>query len=639
MNETTKEIASLQQDNARLRQEIDRLKKSKNKLGLTYKTTAENGEAQKLLQGSIPFLKRVDELSVVKNDNEPNHLLIEGDNISSLTILQQTHREKVDVIYIDPPYNTGHEDFVYNDRFINEDDGFRHSKWLSFMRVRLELAKTLLKDTGVIFISIDDNEQAYLKVLMDRIFGEQNFVEQFIWIKNSGNNNSILTSTKHETIVAFAKDISKLSRDYFSIPKNGYSEVYDLVKKCQKDNVSIADAQVRLRDLYRKNKNNFSKGLFQYKYVDDDYRIFTISDIGNPSNDALNKKEYTYELFDPRTNKKLVMPKRGWLYKKDVMIEKLNHNDIYTASEKPRLKRYLDTVESQNASSIIRDYSNGSDSLRNIFGNIIFDHPKPVSLIRRLLKMYPKRDAIVLDFFAGSGTTGQAVAELNKEDGGTRQAILCTNNFEQDGAENGIARGITAERMRRVLTGKDWADGKEHDALPGNLTYYQVSFRNNESYINDYVENFTASQISGIAALETNVHNVLGAEDFDNELTREFIDSGKIAVLSSSSRIVLVYGDLHTALYFDEKFEEVEQSVKAKSNELGKSFAEYLISYNDDKTSEIDETTTVDNFPIPYVNSIESSVRTLEVKRLLIRPEDSETTENDNDEGAPMNDN
>lgn len=619
MNETTTEIASLQQDNARLRQENTRLKKSKDKLGLTYKTTAENGDAQMLLQGSIPFLKRIDELSVMKNDNEPNHLLIEGDNISSLTILQQTHREKVDVIYIDPPYNTGNEDFVYNDNFkdkqpkgvhyVKRDDSFRHSKWLSFMKPRLELAKSLLKTTGVIFVSIDDNEQAYLKILMDEVFGSQNFVGELIRkTKSTTNDAGTGFNTQHESCLIFAKDSSK----------------------------------VRLEGA--------EKDLSRYTNPDDDPRGPWASD--NPSAKSGTMENGWFPVVNPYTGKEDYPPEgRFWVFSKNTIQKHIDNGTIvfkkkYRKNERGFIyKRHLSQLKTT------KQILNSLDTVDNRFMNqaatkeslkVIgdsFTYPKGIAFLKHILS-FVNKSAIVLDFFAGSGTTGQAVAELNKEDGGTRQAILCTNNFEQDGTENGIARGITAERMRRVLTGKDWADGKEHDALPGNLTYYQVSFRNNESYINDYVENFTASQISGIAALETNAHNVLGAEDFDDEPTREFINSGKIVVLSSSSRIVLVYGDLETALYFDEKFDEVEQSVKTKSDELGKSFTEYLISYNDDKTSEIDENTTVENFPIPYVNCIGSSVRTLEVKRLLVRPDDCGTTpENDDDEGAPMNDN
>lgn len=627
MNETTTEIASLQQDNARLRQENARLKKSKDKLGLTYKTTAENGEAQKLLQGSIPFLKRIDELSVMKNDNEPNHLLIEGDNISSLTILQQTHREKVDVIYIDPPYNTGNDDFVYNDRFVNSEDTFRHSKWLSFMKPRLLLARDLLTDDGVVFVSIDDHEQAYLKILMDEIFGEQNFVADMILDKSSGGKqDSRHIATLTEYVLVYAKLSNALS-----------------IRGIKKDFSSyiLKDKHYQERGSYRLNQLDrsslsYSKSL-DYPLVYENHTYIphasSIEEMKIRQDNTAPRKDWQWRWSKRKTEwgitNDFIVFKNGKIYSKEY-TKVDNNNQPIEKSTTP-----YNTLRDSSFSS-----RSGNNEIISIFGNKTFSYPKSVQLIKHLISLHPNDDAIVLDFFAGSGTTGQAVAELNAEDGGHRQAILCTNNFEQDGAENGIARGITAERMRRVLTGKDWADGKEHDALPGNLTYYQVSFRNNESYINDYVENFTASQISGIAALETNAHNVLGAEDFDNEPTREFIDSGKIVVLSSSSRIVLVYGDLQTALYFDEKFEEVEQSVKTKSNELGKSFAEYLISYNDDKTSEIDETTTVDNFPIPYVNSIGSSVRTLEAKRLLVRPDDCETTpENDNDEGAPMNDN
>lgn len=176
------------------------------KYGLVWEDKPEEAEMKML--DHLPVLKEVPDRAIISdNPDAPNHLLIEGDNLEALTALSYTHAGKIDVIYIDPPYNTGKKDFVYNDAYVDTDDEYKHSKWLSFIKKRLELAKKLLSDRGVIFISIDDNEQARIKVLCDEksLFGENNFLGQLI-LKTATDNNPSQISTEHEYMLCYAKN-------------------------------------------------------------------------------------------------------------------------------------------------------------------------------------------------------------------------------------------------------------------------------------------------------------------------------------------------------------------------------------------------------------------------------------------------
>lgn len=193
----------------KLEAELKRLKKTK-RYGLVWEEKPEVFEAE--AKNALPVLEEVGELAFADGSEKPQNLIIEGDNFHSLAALSYTHRGLVDVIYIDPPYNTGNKDFVYNDRYVDKEDDFRHSKWLSFMEKRLRLARDLLKETGVIFISIDDNEQAQLKMLCDEVFGEGNFVAQVIWEKKySPQNDSKYISMMHDYLLCYAK--TKISSD------------------------------------------------------------------------------------------------------------------------------------------------------------------------------------------------------------------------------------------------------------------------------------------------------------------------------------------------------------------------------------------------------------------------------------------
>lgn len=404
---------------------ITGLLKENNNYGLVWeeKTSREFFD-KKIQDGYIPFIQEVAINKYSKPGNTIGNVIIEGDNYHSLKVLQATHKNKVDIIYIDPPYNTGNGDFKYNDKIIDKEDKYRHSKWLAFMQKRLELAHTLLNDTGLIFISIDENEYAQIKLLCDEIFVEKNYIENFIWAKNSTKNQSKLQSTNHEYILCYAKSKQKIQEieGYFKIKKEGFDEVMSTYKDMKKEGKTNKEIEVDIRKIY-KSKPEY-KGIKQYKFVDDK-GVFRISDTSAPGGGGKR-----YDVTHPN-NKVCNLPAGGWRYAEETMKEHLANDLIYFGKNEktiPQFKRYLDTVEIETLKSVIVDNNDGINDLQKFIPDCDFNNPKPVSLIKKLISTHPKNDALVLDFFGGSGTTGQAVLELNEISNGNRKFIICTNN-------------------------------------------------------------------------------------------------------------------------------------------------------------------------------------------------------------------
>lgn len=375
------------------------------------------------------------------------NILLEGDNYIWLKILEQTHANQIQFIYIDLPYNTGHNDFRYNDRFVKEDDLFRHSMWLDVMEHRISIARNLLTDDGVIFVSIDDREQHALRFLMNDIFGEQNFVASFVWKKKRnrvGKGKSIVK--EHEYILCYQKDAAQkvFQRDSFLEHKNIESKypLYD----------EETDQRYMLNPL-----DSVSLG-----YSDD--RVFPINHDG---------KEYWP--ID-KNGKKAV-----WRWGKEKVENE--YADLVFQGERVYSKSYaskegmlVGTILPEN---VVGYTQMGTQDLNNL-GLVDFPYPKPVMLIKDLLNFYYRKDITVLDFFAGSGTTAQAVEELNQEDGGRRKWILITNNENQDedddDPETGICRDITKPRIDTVITGIRPDGSKYSDGTNSGYQYFQCDF-------------------------------------------------------------------------------------------------------------------------------------------------------------------
>ena len=391
------------------------------KYGLVFEEHRE--EIDEVLDTHTPVLTEDADL-FIDHGGQMNFLL-EGDNLTALKLLEKTHRGNIDLIFIDPPYNTRNGDFGYDDSRVDLTDTFRHSKWVSFMSERLLVARRLLKNDGVIFIAIDDNEQAALKLLCDQLFGEENFLASIIWqhsIQPKGYSGTF--SVHHNYILCYQKT-----------------------------------AQFVLNSLPRTDEDNKA-----YANPDNDPRgRWRSGDVRN----ALYRPNLIYDIISPSGN--VIKPcANGWRWSKETVEEKIKSGEIIFSKDETRIIRkiYLDTLEGRTPETIwfgkdVGTTRSAMSEIKEIFGSSAFGTPKPTSLIERTLRLISRTDATVLDFFAGSGTTGHAVMKLNAEDGGTRRFILCTNN------ENGICRDVTYERIRRVIDKEDYA---------ASLKYYKVGY-------------------------------------------------------------------------------------------------------------------------------------------------------------------
>ena len=460
---------------------------------------------------------------------EPTHLLIEGDNYHALAVLQYTHRQKIDLIYIDPPYNTGNRDFRYNDNFLDKDDGSRHTKWLAFMRRRLLLAQSLLKDTGVIFISIDDNEQAQLKLLCDSIFKEENFVGTIIWNKKNPKGDAKEISSIHEYIICYARHkesflklpnvlkkdkknataiLNKAKRLVAKIGKKEIpEELKDLFKNYELEKNELArfevkydlnTAAIEFQNWLR--KQPFSEGEKAYKYLDEQGRVFQSVSMAWPNKENA-PDDYKIPLIHPVTDGVCPIPARGWRNPSKTMQDLLDKKLILFGideSTQPRRKYLLEENLLENTPSIM-EYAGSNDKLFKDM-NIEFSYPKPVDVVQYLLKTIHPNPKIILDFFAGSGTTAHAVLALNKADGGTRQCIVITNNEVTDKTKKelreqgkteaeiealGICRAVTYPRIARVIQGYTTPKGTEIAGTGGKLRYFACKYVKRETTVHD----------------------------------------------------------------------------------------------------------------------------------------------------------
>ncbi|WP_418262112.1 site-specific DNA-methyltransferase [Flavobacterium faecale] len=385
---------------------------------------------------------------------DAGNLIINGDNLEALKSLLPKYEGKVNCIYIDPPYNTGNESWVYNDNVNSpqikkwlgkivgkeSEDLTRHDKWLCMMYPRLKLLHKLLAKDGAIFISIDDNEQANLKLMMDEIFGAGNFVANIIWQKKySPQNDARFFSDMHDFIICFAKN------------KNNNEEVGWVRNLLPRSN----EANSRYKNL-----DNDIRG----PWKSSDFSVKTYS------------KEYDYEITTP--SGRLVKPPQGrcWRTSKQNFTDLLKENRIWfgeKGNNVPSIKRFLTEVQNGTVPVTIwlRDEVGDNQEARQILKNIFsdaefpFDTPKPPRLIDKVLKLSTDKNSIILDSFAGSGTTAHAVLNLNKQDGGNRKFILIEM---EDYAET-----ITAERVKRVIKGYG-EDSKAVEGTGGNFDYYTL---------------------------------------------------------------------------------------------------------------------------------------------------------------------
>jgi len=457
--------------------EINRLKKNK-KYGLVWEHKKE--QVIEDFETQQPHLQEVTEKRIENAPGEPTNLIIEGDNFEALSILNYTHAGKVDVIYIDPPYNTGNKDFIYNDNYVDSEDEFRHSKWLSFMEPRLKLAKNLLKDDGVIFISIDDNERAQLKMLLDDVFGARNFVNDFVWINNLKGRqiSGAGAAGTHESVLCYSKS-SNLLGNFF-----GDAE---LLKKCMPSTYKGFNYEVRSD---KKGKYIITNELYNSNSAfNEETRPNLVFNIWyNPVSknikfDDPNDKEYV--LIKPHTNSDGKHSWHAYRWSKKKIIAESDDLEFEKYGESYRIYTKRRDFNQTIVKDVITDINttNGGVDLKMLKFDNLFSYPKPVKLIEVLISCIQNRNGIVLDFFAGSGTTGQAVLELNKEDGGHRQFILCTNNGDKGPNSTKIAEDITYPRVKTVITGIRQDGSNYSDGIPANLRYYKIEHKEKKASI------------------------------------------------------------------------------------------------------------------------------------------------------------
>ena len=379
--------------------------------GLVWEDKVEDVEER--LREELPVLTEVTDKAIISdNPNAPNHIIIEGDNLEALSALAYTHEGKIDVIYIDPPYNTGKKDFIYNDSFVDHEDTYRHSKWLSFMSKRLRIAKKLLSDKGVIFISIDDNECSSLKMLCDEVFLEKNFIANFVWkSKSGGANDARYVATDSENILMYIKNDNHFEFD--------------------------RDSELEVTTSYNREDEFGKYALDRLDKQSLGYHESLDFPIAGPDG-----KVYTVFHKDPEHKM------ARWRWSKDTVKER--YDELVFENGCVYTKNY-ESGDAMPRNLLFEERfgrtRTGKAELFSIIGPNDFDNPKPSKLISHLLKLYVDKDCTVLDFFAGSGTTLNAVINLNHQDGGYRQSILCTNN------ENQICNKITYPRCRNIIKG------------------------------------------------------------------------------------------------------------------------------------------------------------------------------------------
>jgi len=408
--------------------------------------------------------------------------LIEGDNYHALSVLNYTHQGKIDVIYIDPPYNTGNRTWKYNNHYVEKEDTYKHSKWLTFMSKRLRLAKNLLKDEGVIIVTIDDYEVFQLGMLMDEIFGEESRLGVITVLnKKSGRTTDKFFATCHEYYLIYAKNPLLAKINIFTLNDDQISQ-YRL-----EDDIS----KYKWRDFLR------TGGFSTPKERPNSFYPIYFSEHKNSISINPIKGGIKILPIDSKGNKRVwrqTKPSLEILIQKgDIKIEK-NRSGKYSVRIKDRVK---DGIKPKTVwdNPKYDAASHGTKLLENILGKAkVFDFPKSLFAVADALKITlpEKKDAIVVDFFAGSGTTGHAVLELNKEDDGQRQFILCTNNelnglekelrekgmSEKEIQEYGICRHVTYPRIQKVINGYKKSNGEKIDGLGGNLKYFKTAFVN-----------------------------------------------------------------------------------------------------------------------------------------------------------------
>lgn len=538
--------------------------------------------------------------TVIVPDNEHNkkeenkhskNLFFTGDNLEVLRHLRNAYSNKIDVIYIDPPYNTGNNDFIYPDKFDYSNEQLEeilgmsdkdieklnhlknsksHSAWLTFMYPRLWLAKQLLSETGAIFVSIDDNEQANLKLLMDDIFGEANLIANMI-IDATPKNDPLMISTSHEYVLVYVKDKQIAKKVDWGYLNPWYKILYPLI-----ENKSFSDGMNILRKYYKEH-NLSQENISNYKYIDE-FGIYRTGPLDDPQ--GRGPKD---ERINPKTGETLKVPSRGWSTNIETWNKWVKNNLIEFPDNDNKLaskKTYLSNEKLEVGRSVIKIQTRKTVNYLSKLFNVkkIFNNPKPIELIKNLISL-SRKDIIILDFFAGSATTADAVMQLNAEDGGNRQFIMVQlpeptymidketgEKIPTKGGKNAFEAGymsideISRERIQRASKkireenkelSSDFDGGFKHYRVvsPTVKTLDEINDFNPEEYtlVNDMVTPFSSEElgIKGNASGEDTILTTWLAQDgytFNHEDLKEYNFDGYKAYGIEDTRLYLIDG-------------------------------------------------------------------------------------------------
>ena len=522
--------------------EIIELKKRK-KYGLVWDKERETEKVVTQCKKELPVLKEVKSKAIKNDPDKPTHILIEGDNYHALSVLNYTHQNAIDVIYIDPPYNTGAKDWKYNNHFVDENDTYRHSKWLSMMSNRLKITKSLLSQDGVLICTIDKYEQARLNLLLEEIFIGYEIVCVTIIHNPAGTQGNNFSYTNEYA--------------FFVFPKNG---VY--IDKTKRDEDLVSS----FRDWGPSGLRSQAKTCF-YSIIVKDMKIAGFGDVSeknfHPKNSNLKQSDGSVHIYPIDKNG----IEKKWVFSRE-SVEKIER-ELFCKKSKGEISIFRRKKEASYKTVWNNKfhYANvyGSKLLNNILDN---DFPFPKSLfavmdcIRSVI--HNNNDAVILDYFAGSGTTGHAVMELNKMDGGNRQFILATNN------ENNIATNVCYPRLKKVLKGYKIKNGDSIEGLCGNLKYFKTAFvpakstdRNKEKLTKQSVEMLCLKENTFESVLDSDNIKIFKNNDyytgilFDEQNISEFKEQIKDFDLPASVYVFSLGDD-----DFAEEFADIKDRVK-----------------------------------------------------------------------------
>jgi adenine-specific DNA-methyltransferase len=423
-------------------------------------------EGKKVYRQIVPTPRLLEPVERYSHGGDRHNMLIEGDSLQVLASLKPRYAGQIDVIYIDPPYNTGKEDFRYSDRrfhdpdaddidavYVTNEDGGRHTKWLNFIAPRLYMLWQMLHEQrGVILVSINDIELFRLGMLLNEIFGEENWVGTIVW-KGTTSNHPTNIALEHEYVLCYSKNKKALPQSWKS-PDHEAKQLMLAEYERIKGETNLLPGLTKAFQTFVKRNKEVLGDLARYHHVDTSGPFVSRRNLDKP-----DIYGYKYDIEHPVTKKTCLRPYNGWRYPEDTMRRLIAEGRIIFGKDEtriPQLKVYLKDVDFPLRSVIELDARKGSNDLERLFGSRDkFPNPKPVELIQTLIGYVSRADSVVLDAFAGSGTTGEAVMKLNARDGGRRRFIL----IEEGQGDDKFCRTLTSKRLKLAIKCDGYLEG------------------------------------------------------------------------------------------------------------------------------------------------------------------------------------